>query len=258
MLAKKIKQKFQNNQVSFGAWVSIGHESIGEIFALAGFDWVLVETEHTAIDNSETLRILMAIENGGSVAMVRLSGIDPIQAKILLDSGAGGIIVPMVKSVEDAEKSVSMTKYPPLGERGVGLARAHKYGKDFNQYISNANKDSLLILQIEHIEAVDRIDEILSVEGIDGVFIGPFDLSMSMGVPGEIENPEVLKAMDRVLEATLQKKLVAGIHLLHSEGMEDKIALAIKKGYNFIALGSDLIILMENAERILKKSRQIT
>ena len=256
MLARKIKEKLKRGEVSCGGWMSIGNETIAEIFALSGYDWVLVETEHTAIDNSETLRMLMAIEGRGCVSMVRLAGIDPIQAKALLDSGAGGVLVPMVNSKEDAEKCVGMTKYPPLGERGVGLARAHNYGKNFSEYVATANDDLLLMLQIEHIDAVNNIEEIVSVPGIDGTYIGPYDLSMSMGLPGQIDHPDVIAAMDKVLKATLDKGLVPGIHLLHTDTAAGKIAEYTEKGYLFYALGSDLVILSECTEKLVKGCEQ--
>ena len=169
----------------------MAHPSIAEILAMAGYDWVVVETEHTGIDVSEVLRLLIAIEQRGSIPLVRLAWNDPIQAKAVLDSGAAGVLVPMINTREEAELAVKMTKYPPLGYRGVGLARAQGYGENFNEYVEHANDDTLLMVQIEHKDAVANIEEILSVPGIDGTFIGPYDLSMSMGIPGQITHPDL-------------------------------------------------------------------
>ncbi len=245
MLARKIKEKLKLGQPTFGAWMSLAHPSIGEIFAQQGFDWVLVETEHTAIDNSQVLPLLMAIEGRGAVPLVRIAGVDPLQAKAMLDSGAGGIFVPLVNCREDAEACVRMAKYPPLGERGVGVARAHGYGKSFKEYVATANDDTLVVVQIEHIKAVECIDEILTVPGVDVAFIGPYDLSMSMGYPGEIHHPEVQKAMDRVRDAALRHGVAPGIHLLHPADARRLLKTRLDEGYRFIAVGSDIVILQE-------------
>src|SRR5918995_2956478 len=198
MLAHDIKEKMRRGDPSMGTWLSMAHPSIAEILAMAGYDWVVVETEHTAIDVSEVLRLIIAIEQRGSVPLVRLAWNDPIQAKAVLDSGAAGVLVPMVNTKADAELAVAMTKYPPLGYRGIGLARAQGYGEDFDEYVKRANDDTLLMVIIEHKDAVANIEEILSVPGIDGTFIGPYDLSMSLGIPGQLDHPLSVAAKKRV------------------------------------------------------------
>ena len=250
MLARKIKDKLNSGKVSIGSWMSMAHPSIAEILAMAGYDWVVIETEHTAIDVSEVLRLIIAIEQRGSIPLVRLAWNDPIQAKAVLDSGAAGIIVPMVNTKAEAELAVKMTKYPPMGFRGVGLARAQGYGVNFDEYVNCANADTLLLLQIEHIDAVNNIEEILSVPGIDGTYIGPYDLSMSLGIPGQLNHPDVIKAKNKVLEATLKKGLVAGIHCVHSDSAYTDSKLAIQQGYRFIAIGTDILFLGNSARSV--------
>jgi 2-keto-3-deoxy-L-rhamnonate aldolase RhmA len=250
MLARKIKDKLNSGKVSIGSWMSMAHPSIAEILAMAGYDWVVIETEHTAIDVSEVLRLIIAIEQRGSIPLVRLAWNDPIQAKAVLDSGAAGIIVPMVNTKAEAELAVKMTKYPPMGFRGVGLARAQGYGVDFDKYVNCANADTLLMLQIEHIDAVNNIEEILSVPGIDGTYIGPYDLSMSLGIPGQLNHPDVINAKNKVLEATLKKGLVAGIHCVHSDTASIDSKLAIEQGYRFIAIGTDILFLGNSARSV--------
>jgi len=257
MLAEKIKQKLKNGKPSIGTWMSMAHPSIAEILAMAGYDWVVVETEHTAIDVSEVLRLIMAIEQRGAIPLVRLAGIDPIQAKAVLDSGAAGVIVPMVNTKAEAELAVAMTKYPPLGTRGVGLARAQGYGVDFDHYVKNANDNTLVIVQIEHIDAVNNIEEILSVPGIDGTFIGPYDLSMSLGVPGQLSHPDVVVAKEKVLKAGLKKGLAAGIHFVQPSTAVSDCEAAVKAGYTFISVGTDILFLGDSARNLqsaLKKS----
>ena len=255
MLASEIKAKMRRGEPSIGSWMSMGHPSIAEILALAGYDWVVIETEHTAIDVSEVLRLLIAIEQRGAVPLVRLAWNDPIQAKAVLDSGAAGVLVPMVNTKADAELAVAMTKYPPLGIRGVGLARAHGYGVHFDEYVRRANEDTLLIVQIEHKDAVRDIEQILSVPGIDGTFIGPYDLSMSLGIPGQLGHPDVVAAKRRVLEATRAKGLAPGIHLVHPDTAATECAQAVADGYRFIAVGTDILFLGDAARALRAATR---
>ncbi|MCC7418372.1 MAG: 2,4-dihydroxyhept-2-ene-1,7-dioic acid aldolase [Acidobacteria bacterium] len=238
--------------------MSMAHVSIAEILASAGYEWVVVETEHTAIDNSEVLKLLIAIERAGAVGLVRLAWNDPIQCKAVMDSGAAGVLVPMVNTREDAELAVKAIKYPPLGFRGVGLARAQAYGQEFGRYVARSNEDSLLIVQIEHIDAVRNVEEICAVPGIDGTFIGPYDLSMSMGIPGQLDHPELLKARARVLEATRAAGLAAGIHLVHPDRAAADLPAAIAAGYRFIALGTDILFLGDSCRALQRAALAAT
>ncbi len=255
MLARAIKDKFRAGEVSIGSWMSMAHVSIAEILSRAGYDWVVVETEHTAIDVSEVLKLLIAIEGRGAIPLVRLAWNDPIQAKAVMDSGAAGVIVPMVNTRAEAELAVKSIKYPPQGFRGVGLARAQGYGVDFDAYMTHANQDSLLMLQIEHIDAVNNIEEILAVEGIDGTYIGPYDLSCSMGLPGQLNHPEVEAAKKRVLEATKAHGLAPGIHLVHPEAARRELKSCAEQGYRFIALGTDILFLGDAARQLHQEAR---
>lgn len=256
MLAAEIKKKFREGKTSVGSWLSMGHVSIAEILSGAGYDWVAIETEHTAIDVSEVLHLLIAIERRGAIPLVRLAWNDPIQAKAVMDSGAAGVIVPMVNTKAEAELAVKSVKYPPLGFRGVGLARAQGYGPDFVAYMEAANRDGLLLVQIEHIDAVNNIDEILSVPGIDGTFIGPYDLSCSMGLPGQLDHPEVQAAKEHVLQRTLTHKLAPGIHLVHPETAARQLQEHVERGFLFVALGTDILFLGDAARQLHTQARQ--
>lgn len=257
MLARELKDRLAKNQVVMGTWMSMAHPSIAEILAMAGYDFVVVETEHTAIDVSEVLRLIIAIEQRGSIPLVRLAWNDPIQAKAVLDSGAAGVLVPMVNTRADAELAVAMTKYPPLGYRGVGLARAQGYGQHFDEYIRHANADTLLIVQIEHKDAVANIEEILSVPGIDGTFIGPYDLSSSLGIPGQLSHPDIVAAKRKVLDATLKHGLAAGIHFVHPDRAEADMRDAVAQGYRFVALGTDILFLGDSCRALSVAARRI-
>lgn len=235
----------------------MGHPSIAEILATAGYDWVVIDNEHSAMSFPQIQSLIIAIEGRGIVPLVRLAWVDPIQAKVVMDCGAGGVIVPMVNTRADAELAVKSIKYPPLGFRGTGIARAHGYGPKFDDYVQNANADSLLILQIEHIDAVRNIDEILSVGGIDGMFIGPYDLSASMGIPGQLNHPDMQLAKDQVLEATLKRGLAAGIHLVHPNTAPEDLKQCVKQGYRFIALGTDILFLGDSCRNLNYSARAV-
>jgi 2-dehydro-3-deoxyglucarate aldolase len=257
VLAAEIKRALREGKVSIGSWLSMGHVSIAEILASTGFDWIVIETEHTAIDVSEVLRLIIAIDGRGVVPLVRLAWNDPIQAKAVMDSGAAGVLVPMVNSRADAELAVRGTKYPPLGQRGVGLARAQGYGLAFREYLEAANRESLLIVQIEHIAAVQNIEEILSVPGIDGTFIGPYDLSCSMGFPGQLDHPDIRAAATRVLKAAKDRGLAPGIHLVHPDTAVKDLVRCVAEGYRFIALGTDILFLGDACRALHAAARSV-
>ena len=250
MLAATIKAKLRRGEVSIGTWMTMAHSSIAEILGQAGYDFVVLDMEHSAITVSEVLRLISAVDNAGSIPLVRLAGHDPIACKAVLDSGAAGVIVPNICTKAEAEQAVQMAKYPPRGFRGVGLARAQGYGTSFDDYIAHANNDTLVIMQIEHKDGVANIDEILSVEGIDGTFIGPYDLSMSLGLPGQLNHPQMVAAKRRVLDATVARGLSAGIHLVHPRSAVEDTAAATAAGYTFLAIGTDMLMLGETARSL--------
>ena len=257
MLAASIKEKIRGGGVSIGTWMSLPHVTTAEILAGAGYDWVCIDAEHTAVGASEINQLLIAISGQGVAPLVRISWVDPIQAKVAMDSGAAGVIFPMVNTRAEAELAVRSVKYPPMGTRGMGLARAHRYGPGFAEYIERANRDALVIVQIEHVDAVANIDEILSVEGVDGTFIGPYDLSSSMGIPGELDHPDMRVAQDRVLKATLDRGMIAGMHLVHPATVGALLPDAIARGYRFIALGADILFLGETCRALHETARGI-
>ena len=180
-----------NKNVRIGSWITLNHFSIAEILADAGFDWLCVDMEHSVIDYYEMEQLIATIEAKHCTPYVRVGENNPRIIKRALDAGAVGIIVPMVNSKVDAEKAVNAVKYPPLGTRGVGLARAQKYGFGFEEYVQHINSTTKVIVQIEHIDGINNLVEILSVDGVDGSIIGPYDLSGSMGKPGKYDDSDV-------------------------------------------------------------------
>jgi 2-dehydro-3-deoxyglucarate aldolase len=228
-------------QVRIGSWLTIGHFAIAELMADAGFDWLCIDLEHTSIDYTQAAQLILAIQSKGIKAFVRVGANDALIIKRVLDAGADGIIVPMVCTKEEAVNAVNAVKYPPQGKRGVGLNRAQKYGFGFDDYKNNIAPTIELIAQIEHIDAINNLESIIEVEGIDGTFIGPYDLSGSMGKPGRWEDEDVKAALERY--ETIGKKYdkFIGFHVVPTDYklVEEKIL----RGYNFIAFGFDALFL---------------
>ena len=177
----QLKSKLAQSEITIGSWITLGHPSIAEIMATAGFDWLVLDMEHSVLELSQIQMLIQVLDMQKCPAIVRLTSNHPDQIKRVMDAGANGIMVPMIKSAADAESAVQSVYYPPRGKRGVGLARAQGYGAEFQQYRDWLEKNAVIVAMIEHIDAVNAIDSILSVDGIDAYIIGPYDLSGSMG-----------------------------------------------------------------------------
>lgn len=249
-----VKSKMQRGRPSFGSWIASAHVSIAEILAGAGFEWIAVDMEHSNITLADLPALFAAMENQGVLPLVRLPENDPSFARRVMDTGARGVIVPMVNSRKDAERVVEAVKYPPVGKRGVGIARAHGYGRKFKEHVKRSNDDVLVVVQIEHIDAVKNVEGIFSVPGIDAYMIGPYDMSGSLGIPGQLDHPKVVEAKARVLKAGIGKRIVPGIHLVHPT--EAQIEEALRLGYRFIALSSDILLLKDASDAVHSMARR--
>jgi 2-dehydro-3-deoxyglucarate aldolase/4-hydroxy-2-oxoheptanedioate aldolase len=231
-----------------GTIISMPVPQATEIMADAGFEWVLIDMEHSALGLDDVHNILNAAGDR-LLTIVRVPGNDDIWIKRVLDLGCDGILVPMVNSREAAEAAVTHSLYPPAGSRSVGVSRAHGYGPGFREYVSGANSNLIVMLQIEHIEAVRNIDSILSVEGISALFIGPYDLSASMGLTGQVTHPEVVSAIEMVKESCNSAGLPWGIFSMTPEGLDNHIA----DGCTYSLCGIDAFMLANEAGRISKR-----
>ncbi len=238
---KTLKEKLKAKELTIGSWITIGHTAIAEIMAKAGFDWLTIDVEHSAIGLDQAQRLIQVIDLAGCVPLVRVGENNPNLIKRIMDAGAHGVIVPMVNTEDDAIRAVKSAKYPPAGIRGVGLARAQGYGMSFEKYKNWANRNSIVIVQIEHIEAVKNIDKILKVKGVDGFIIGPYDLSGSLGKPGEFQDAKVRDALKRVTAVSRSFKAVSGFHVIQPDLKEVKEK--VRQGYNFIAYSLDTLFL---------------
>lgn len=222
---------------------------VTEIMAHAGFEWLVIDMEHTAITEAEAFHMIQVISLSGNTPLIRVGKNDELLIKRCMDSGAHGVIVPMVLTKEDAEKAVSYVKYPLLGKRGVGLFRAQNYGLSFSEYKDWVEKNSIVIVQIEHIQAVENLEDIMSVDGVDGFIVGPYDLSASMGYPGEFSRKEVKQALNLVKGFMNKSDKPGGYHIVHSDPKQ--LQLKINEGYRFIAYGVDMIFFAETIEKEL-------
>lgn len=239
----ELKSKFAKRELMFGAWMSFAHPSIAEIFSSGDFDFLAIDMEHTTISLEQAQRIIAASQSSGVPCLPRPVSHSNDWIKPLLDSGADGIIAPLVNDFETSTNLSDLIKYPPEGKRSFGVNRAHGYGKNFEKYISEWNEDSLYIAQIESVHGLKNIDQILKTKNLDGVMIGPYDLSGSLGVPGQIQHQLVLDAEKVIIEACKRVGKSCGTQL--AQFNELNIQVALSKGYTFIIASSDLFILNE-------------
>jgi 2-keto-3-deoxy-L-rhamnonate aldolase RhmA len=251
----RVKKALLEREVTIGAWIQIGHPAISEVFANAGFDWIAADCEHTDIDLKTFTDITRGMYGRGSVPLVRVRENDTLAIRQVLDAGAQGIIVPLVNTAEDAEKAVAAAKFTPEGIRGFAFCRGNNWGMDFNEYARSANDDTSVIIMIESREAVENIDDILGVEGVDAVFIGPYDMSGSYQVTGQISHPDIQKAFITVAAACKRSQKSAGLHVVSPS--KEAITRAVESGFTFIAIGMDIVFLDQGARNALQIARQI-
>lgn len=241
------RTRLQNGETLIGTMITIGAPEVAEIMSLVGFDWLFLDGEHGPLETADIKTILNA--SGDRVdCLVRIPAIDEVPIKKALDLGATGIIAPQVNSAEQAAKVVHLCRYPPEGSRGTGLARAHRYGLGFEEYVATANQNVLVVIQAEHREAVENIEEIVSVDGIDCIFIGPYDLSASYGKSGQIQDPEIVAAIERVEEVCKSQKKPLGIFGLTSESVRPYL----DRGFSLITVGIDTVFLSGAAKKVLR------
>lgn len=228
-----------------GTMVTLPLAATAEILADAGFDWLFLDAEHGALAVADILGILQAVERD-LPCVVRIERADEVAIKRVLDIGAAGIVVPQVNTAETAAAVVRYARYAPDGARGVGLARAHRYGFAFEPYLARANADVAVIVQAEHAEAVENIESIVEVPGVDAVLLGPYDLSASLGRMGELDHPDVRRAVDRVTTVCLDAGMPLGYFGVSAEAVQPMM----DRGYSLIVAGVDTLMLGAGARRI--------
>ncbi len=228
------RQRLAGGELLLGTMLTIPAPEVAEMIAKCGFDWLFMDGEHAPLSILDWQRQVQAV-GGRSASILRVPEASERDIKKALDLGVDGIIAPQVNSAEQAARVVDWCKYPPRGKRGVGLARAQGYGLDFADYMENANDRVAVIVQAEHIDAVENIERIAAVDGLDCIFIGPYDLSASMGKTGQVDDAEVVGAIDRVTAAALDNGLALGFFGVSA----DSVLPWIDKGYRLICAGTD-------------------
>ncbi len=243
----RFKAALQTRQHQLGIWNTIGGNTVPEALATCGYDWILVDCEHASVEAVEVLPALQAIAGFGEVsAVVRPAANDPVLIKRILDFGAQSLLIPYVQNAQEAEAAVAAMRYAPEGIRGMaGVTRATRYGT-VSGYHARAEEELCLVVQVETVDAIERLDEIAAVDGVDGIFIGPADLSASMGLPGQTGHPDVVAMIEATIGRIEAAGKPAGILTL-----DPAFARRCRElGTTFTAVGVDLALVVDGARAL--------
>jgi 2-keto-3-deoxy-L-rhamnonate aldolase RhmA len=232
-----------------GTIVSVDSVAVMEVVASSGLDWIFIEAEHAPIGMAALERLIMAA--GTTPCLVRLPNHETTWIKRALDLGAAGIIVPQVNTVGEAKAIANAARFTPQGERGLGVCRANAYGDAVGEYLGSANTGTAVLVQAEHVDAVDNASAIASVDGIDGVFVGPYDLSASMGLPGQLDHAEVNDAIEYVRQAFAATGKPAGYFSIEP----DEVKKRIGQGFSLVACTVDVMLLRAGATALAASLR---
>jgi 2-keto-3-deoxy-L-rhamnonate aldolase RhmA len=227
-LSSPLREKIRNGTPVIGTWMQIPHPIVGEILAQTGLDFILIDGEHAPMPTSTLPDLLPGLEKHGMASIYRVASNRPEYIKAALDSGATGVMVPMVNTAAEAAEAVAAAKYPPTGKRGIGAWRASDYFQNEAQYRAQANETSLVIIQVETVEALENLDAIASTPGVDVVYIGPGDLALSMGTkPGALDE-RLRAACSQTARAARNHNIASGIDVNRAEYLEEYISLGIR------------------------------
>ena len=246
-MSSNFRSRLQKKELLVGTLITLAAPEVAEIMSEIGYDWLFIDTEHGPLDAQSAQGILQAVDHR-SPCVIRIPANDEVWIKKALDIGAAGIIAPGVKSGTEAERIVQLCKYPPRGTRGVGIGRAHGYGLNFQDYVTNANDETAIILQAENTEAVQNIDDIVRVPGVDAILVGPYDLSASMKKMGQVQDAEVQSAIASVNEACRKNGLPLGIFADSAKSA----APYIQGGFSLIAISTDCLHMAQGARAELE------
>lgn len=238
--------KFSRKRASIGSWLTIGDETTAEILSTSGFEWIVIDMEHSSLSMGDVGRLVRVVDAGSAVPFVRVPGLQPELVKRVLDAGALGVVFPDIRSAREADIAVKSTRYQPAGVRGVGLARAQKYGRGFNEYFRDLAPNLTVIVQVESAEALAELPKILSVEGVDAVMVGPYDLSCSLGIPGEFDSPVYKAALESILTLTVESNVPVGIHVVEPDPAA--VRARVEEGFSVIAYSVDIRMLAHTAD----------
>ena len=246
----QFKTRLKNRDKLVGTFITLPAPELAEIAAEAGFDWLFLDMEHGLLDAAAVQRIAQALGER-CPCLVRIPANEEMWVKKILDIGVAGLVFPHLNTAEEALALVRLCRYAPDGTRSVGIARAQGYGARFDPYLAGANAGTTLVAQVEHIDAVRNIDWILDVPGIDAVFVGPYDLSASMGKPGRVADPDVQEAVALVRKACDKRRIPAGIFAKDA----DAASRALGEGFTFVTVGLDVTLYSGAVQKTLEKLR---
>ena len=247
--ARDFAKRLRSGETLIGTLVSLPSAEICELLSYIGYDWLFIDAEHGAFNPQQAQAMLQAASVTPCVIRVPVG--EAIWIKKALDIGAAGIIIPQVHTAEQAKEIIYHCKYSPIGDRGIGIGRAHKYGIEFEQYLNNANGETAVILQAESKEAIDNIDDIVKLEGLDAILVGPYDLSASLGKPGEINDPVVQDAINTVIKSCKN----AGVSLGFFGVSAEAVLPYKKKGFTLLTVGVDAGFIIKSASQTLADMR---
>lgn len=248
-----LKQRLAQAAPTVGGWLTLGGSRLASVLAAAGYDWVALDLEHTGIGLGDAADCIAAVRAAGVPVLVRLPSHDATLIKRLLDAGADGLIAPNVATVADVDALYAAMHYPPRGRRGVGLWRAQGWGDTFDEYVRAWPSRAVLAIQIESAEGVANAAALLGHDAVDAALVGPYDLSASLGVPGDTRGPAVQEALASVRAAAAAADVPAGVHVVTPDPAH--LRAVLDAGDRFVAYGTDVQLLLGEARRGLATAR---
>lgn len=251
---KFIRKRVLNGEIVAGVYLNLGSSLTAEMAGLAGFDWVLIDLEHGSGDYDKMMHQLQAVEGTSAAPIIRIAWNEPTRFKRVLDAGASGVMVPFVSTVDEAKLAVASMQYPPQGIRGAAkLNRAAGFAQNFEQYFSTANEKLLTVLLIETAEAIKNIDDLAAVDGVDALYVGPLDLSISMGIPNQSDHPDLQAALDKVAAAARKSGKAAGTMSNPKMSPEQ----LVERGFTFLAIGSDGGLVANGMKKLVESVKEL-
>ena len=245
-MRNEVRARLRAGGPTVGCFMGLGSPNVAELLGHVGFDWLVIETEHSGLDSAEVEHMLMALSGSASVPLVRVPPRDPVSIQRALDLGAMGVVVPLVRSADEAGEVVSATRFPPEGRRSFGPLRAARYSLDYGEYLDSANENVLVVLILETAEAVTDLEAIAATPGIDVLFLGLFDLCLSLGLePRRLPLPEI----DTVIERTLEIGRSHGIAIGMGARTPEELVSLRNRGFTFLAYATDYFLLLDAAQR---------
>ncbi|TCJ19984.1 hypothetical protein E0L93_03285 [Rubrobacter taiwanensis] len=241
-----LKQRLAGGELSISTMVSeVKNPNLARMFATAGLDSMIIDMEHGTFDWSDMSAMIAVARGAGLAPVVRIPEIRREAVLKPLDAGAAGLLVPMVNSVEKAREVIRLAKYPPAGVRGTALRRGHSDYRQVSagEYLRRVNEEVALLLQIETRQSLKQVDEMMQLDGVDAIFIGPFDLSVDMGIPGQVWNPDIRAVFSRVIESGKRHNVATGIQVFSMEQAKE----LVKEGVRYLSFSSDVNMLVDQA-----------